>query len=459
MRRLAVTITLLCGIAAVAFSQNYNFDSFLPLFQEGDNEGMKKMLDQWDPKNADYFAASFEYWAQIAKTPEDVIKAFESATEGCANYPDRLDLMFDAVYGLLLMEDYSAATSWLDLILSTHSENGGQWLMINEAPVEDSRNAILSGIDKYLSAMRELDSPDQVDLWMDRTCVKYPLFKNGLLIIKERWLVSEWKQNEARDILKSILDEDPDYRAALLDLADLSYSCNDYDSAIDCLERLIELDPDENLIKNLEICKKNKDAEYSVPDLEGLKRLVENDRPQYDALLARFQADDPTLSEEEIRTVYYGYAFTDAYNPLFTEYSKVNDLMNEGDLDAAKSTAESLLKDYPVCMSLLRQLAIIANKQGVEDQVVLNRYVKLIGAIMSTGNGRSIDKSFYVISVPDIYEILRDVIGIQGLASQEALSKDGRQYDCMNVLDYSGQAQSVYFNVDLPYYGYDRLLR
>ena len=462
MKRLAWLIVLLSGTFSLSFAQTYDFESFAPLMENRDTAAIRKMLDGWEPKNGDYYAASYNYWILTSEDREDALHTFEVVKEGTELYPDRLDLRFGMIYGLMKVDNYSEMLSGMDGVLARNEENGGQWLWMNDEPVEDSRHSILSSFDDYLSGMRAMGHGEEADRWIDGACETFPRFKSGLLIIRERRLTDEKKTDEAREILQSILDEDPDYRAALMDLGFLCYFYNDFDTAISCFERLLELTDDEEdkriLTDYLTRCREEQARGFFPPDHEELEKFVKKHRKQYDALSARFEAADPTLSYEEIRKVYYGYAFTEDYSPM-DRFQDVNDLLQEGDLDAARAEAESQLKKYPVSLWLLRQLFIIAMEQ--EDDESAAKYqrkcVSLLDGILSTGNGRTMDRAIHVISTTDEYIILSEVFDMESFEGQ-ALVNDGKSsYDRMDFIDTYGEAITLYFNVDLIFRKYNEL--
>ena len=429
--------------------------------ESGDTVAIRKMLDEWEPKNADYYAAAFNYSIISTDSHDDALHAFDIVKEGIDRYPDRLDLWFGMVYALLRVEDYTAVLSGLDGVLARNAENGGEWLWMNDEPEEDSRETILTCIDDYLSGMRVAGQQELVDQWLDSACAAYPSLKNGFLIIRERWLTDERKTDEALQILQAILDDDPEYRAALLDKGFLAYHSNDFDTAVSCFEKLYELAEDEEeratLTEYVQACRNEQAQEYFPPDLDEMERFVENERGQYDALSARFAEADPTLTDEEIRKVYYGYAFTESYSPMSDYSTMVDALIKENKLGEAKDVAEGLLKKYPVSLWLLRQLFIISMEQEEDTESYQYRYVRLVNGILSTGNGRTVDKAIYVIDVDDEYEILNEVLDMESFDSQTLVEDGGSAFDRMDFTNSYEEALTIYFNVDLLFRKYNEL--
>lgn len=461
MKRIPVLLALILSCYTASFAQTYDFKTFEPLMEGPDTAAIRKMLDEWEPHNADYYAALFNYSIIVAEDGEDASQTFDVMDEGVSAFPDRLDLRFARIYTRMKLEDYPAVLSGLDDVLSRNDEIGGEWLWTDDEPVEDTRNSILSAIDDYLSQMRESGQQEAVDTWIDGAAGAYPFFKNGFLIIRERWLAEEWRQDESIDILRSILADDPEYRAALYDLAYLSYLRNDYDTAAELFGKLRDLSDDETEIADFEgyinICLTEQAQEYFPPDLKEIERFVKKDRKGYDALVERFAAADTTLTDEEIRKVYYGYAFTESYSPYADYTTMVNALMKEGKEDEAWSVADGLLEKNPVSLWLLRELFLMT--EGEEADGYQRRYSRLMDGILSTGNGRSMDRAIHVIIVDDEYEILNEVFGMQSLNGQALVGDSGSAYDRMEFMNSYGDAVTLYFNVDLLFRKYDEIFK
>jgi tetratricopeptide (TPR) repeat protein len=320
---------------------------------------------------------------------------------------------------------------------------------------------MLPEVDGWLTSLRGSGEMETADSWMERMSSEFPYLKNPFLIMRERWLCKEWKRDEAMDILHSILEGDPEYLAALSDLAYLSYLSNDYETAIEMYGRLLALEEDEgekewlaHIISGLQ----EEQAEEPLrPDMDALERMVKKDRPQYDALVTRFEAADTTLTVEDVQKVYYGHAFTESYNPMATYHSIVDDLLDEDKPDEAKAAAAGLLKEHPVDLWLLEQLALISDQEDPEYEGYFNRFIILADAIMATGNGRSPGRAVCVIDVSDEYVLLNEVFGMKSLAAQALASEGGSSFDRMDFIDRDEEARTAFFNVDLLFRKYNEM--
>jgi hypothetical protein len=136
----------------------------------------------------------------------------------------------------------------------------------------------------------------------------------------------------------------------------------------------------------------------------------------------------------------------------------VNVLTEQGKLDEAKKVAEGLLKKYPVSLWLLKQLYFISQDLEEDSDNYLDRYVRLTDSIVSSGNGRSPDRSIHVISTSDEYEIL-DYFRARSFGGQSLVEHDGSAFDRMDFVNDYGDTVSLYFNVDLIFRKYNEIIQ
>jgi len=77
----------------------------------------------------------------------------------------------------------------------------------------------------------------------------------------------------------------------------------------------------------------------------------------------------------------------------------------------------------------------------------------LINSIRNSGDGKSPETAWVVITVHEEYVILR-VLGFRP-SQQSLLSQNGHSYDVMKVKNAEdGTEQTFYFNVDIPFKHY-----
>jgi hypothetical protein len=136
----------------------------------------------------------------------------------------------------------------------------------------------------------------------------------------------------------------------------------------------------------------------------------------------------------------------------------VNALMDQDKPDEAKKVAEGLLKKNPVSLWLLKQLYFISRDLGEDSDSYYFRYVRLTDGIVSSGNGRSPDRSIHVISTSDEYEIL-DYFRARSFGGQSLVEYGGSAFDRMDFVNDYGDAISLYFNVDLLFRKYNEIFQ
>lgn len=121
----------------------------------------------------------------------------------------------------------------------------------------------------------------------------------------------------------------------------------------------------------------------------------------YPNLLIRYNAGDTTLTVDDYRYLYYGYAFRDDYKPLATNDDLDRTLLVASRLDPDKPLVEDLeaiitsgaaaLERDPFSPKLLNLMAYAYGALGNKEQetAYYDRTNKVIAAIKSTGDGLS----------------------------------------------------------------------
>ncbi len=119
----------------------------------------------------------------------------------------------------------------------------------------------------------------------------------------------------------------------------------------------------------------------------------------YPNLLIRYNAGDTTLTVDDYRYLYYGYAFRDEYKPLATNDDLDRTLLVASRLDPDKPRVEDLeaiitsgaaaLEQDPFSPKLLNLMAFAYGALGNKEQetAYYDRMQKVIAAIKSTGDG------------------------------------------------------------------------
>lgn len=131
--------------------------------------------------------------------------------------------------------------------------------------------------------------------------------------------------------------------------------------------------------------------------------------------------------------------------------------LNKKDYPAALKDAEAVLESNYVNIDA-HYVALAANQEmGAMDKAEFHRTIfrGLINSILSSGNGKSPETAWVVITVHEEYVVL-SALGFMRFPMQQSLMhKDGHSYDMMKAKKAEdGTEQNFYFNVDIPFKHY-----
>ncbi len=203
------------------------------------------------------------------------------------------------------------------------------------------------------------------------------------------------------------------------------------------------------------------DAVISVnaPDYKQIKKEInlKNSEFYYPELLRRFEAADTTLTAAQLFHFYFGTATRSDYNPYrMSDYGAIQKALTKetpGKEDwenAAKSIDEQLKSDPTNIRFHLFKHVVYSNLYGPEAEQTVGAYnqvIMLLSAVTSTGDGRSKETAYHVISVVDEYGIL-DVYGLTP-KMQSLVEDKGQSYDVMELEDNKYGLESMYFNITM----------
>ncbi len=180
------------------------------------------------------------------------------------------------------------------------------------------------------------------------------------------------------------------------------------------------------------------------------------DQPsEYASLLASLKAGKTDIDYTRLRLSYMDSPEYKAAKDVSDSEKAMIEALNKKDYPAALKNAEIVLDSEYVNMDA-HFVAYIANREmGAMDKAEFHRTVfrGLIDSIRNSGDGKSMEKAWVVISVHEEYVLLR-VLGFT-LSEQSLMRKDGHSYDVMKVKNAEdGTEQAFYFNVDIPFKHY-----
>lgn len=186
-------------------------------------------------------------------------------------------------------------------------------------------------------------------------------------------------------------------------------------------------------------------------------RIEKNSRDKsspyhYGKLFERYMRADSTMTLEEKRHLYYGYSFQDGYslNGEPEARKKLSELLQKNnadreDLESVLKYTSEILLDYPFSLRM-KEYRIYCFKQ-LERFNDANRetlqMAMIIDAILSTGDGTTKERCFYVINTINEYELLH-ILGFEYGGRQHLIDN---RYNYLTLHGNSYNLDGLYFEV------------
>ncbi|HCA08209.1 DUF4919 domain-containing protein [Chryseobacterium sp.] len=183
-------------------------------------------------------------------------------------------------------------------------------------------------------------------------------------------------------------------------------------------------------------------------NLDSIKIDVQNENSKfyYEKLIYKFKFDPTSLSDEEVKKLYYGKKFSN-YKPHFfdTDYLDFTKNFAQGNLKKAIIYGEKYLEKDPINPEVLTYLEIAYRKK---DKEAKNYYLyssqskTLLNCIMKNGDGKTKETAFKVNSVGEEY-LIANILGknIRTFKRTSSMEKDG------TIDEFSKGNESIYFMV------------
>ncbi len=186
---------------------------------------------------------------------------------------------------------------------------------------------------------------------------------------------------------------------------------------------------------------------------EQPKRSTEDaPKTSYATLLARAKKSDSTVDFKELRLA---YTETPEYNPYGGDRDtrqKMFALLQAKQFDQAVESAEKILATDFVEINA-HFVAYVANRElGRADKATFHKFMfdGLIESIKGSGDGRSLETAFVVISTDEEY-VLFNFLGLRP-AEQSLMTRNGHSFDRMTANNPKTNETVVYFfNIDKPF--------
>jgi hypothetical protein len=160
----------------------------------------------------------------------------------------------------------------------------------------------------------------------------------------------------------------------------------------------------------------------------------------------------------DFRAMRLAFFETPEYSPLMGMFDNraLNAALGQGDYAGAVKTADAILERNFVDLNA-HMVASIAHRQtGNEEKARFHRAIAegLLDSIRATGDGKSPETAFEVISISEEYALFR-ALGVRAV-KQSLVQEKGHSYDAVVVVDQRNQQSTYYFNVDKPFSAYGR---
>lgn len=197
---------------------------------------------------------------------------------------------------------------------------------------------------------------------------------------------------------------------------------------------------------------KSQEWTFQTPEYEKISLEIQDSSSiyYYPRLMSRLVAYDTTLTIVDYRHLYYGYIFQKEYQPYWKspEEEKLvkfyrSKKISEKDYDKIIELASHSINEFPFDLRQMNFMGYIYHLKGDEEMSLkINRkFHGIFGAIMSTGDGKTCETGYHVISVSHEYVFLNL---FQFTMTSQALTGD---CDYLSLEKDRRNIEGVYFNI------------
>lgn len=198
----------------------------------------------------------------------------------------------------------------------------------------------------------------------------------------------------------------------------------------------------------------------TAPDNETIFEQINNPGSScyYPNLMGRYMMGDTTITANEFRCLYYGYAYQDQYRPLEPAPADLEAAMTvlaanpepdfEGALKLIKACEKALPSD-PFNLQLLNVLMYAYNTAGVKSGEATNyfRFRNVINAINGSGDGLTEKTPYHILS----FNAASDLLTSKGLTPGKPMLIS-RSTDFIPVVEKREGVKGYYFDFSRIYW-------
>lgn len=195
-------------------------------------------------------------------------------------------------------------------------------------------------------------------------------------------------------------------------------------------------------------------TDITAPDYASIEQNINNSNSPYyyPKLFEKYMQADASMTLEEKRHLYYGYALTTNYAP-FSRAQEEKDLYellvqsNPGKKEYEKvlKYTDIILQNYPYSLRIKDYRIYCLKELGRIQEAELEMAQKeiIIDAVLSSGDGTTKETSLYVINPVNEYEFI-DLIGYEYAGREELIEN---RYDYLVLNENSYNLKGMYFDV------------
>lgn len=183
-------------------------------------------------------------------------------------------------------------------------------------------------------------------------------------------------------------------------------------------------------------------------NLDSIKQNVQNENSNlfYEKLIYKFKFDPTSMSDDEVKNLYYGKNFSKYKTSFFdTDYLDFTKSFARGSMKKAIFYGEKYLEKDPTNSEVLTYMEIAFNKKDRESKkhILYSLQAKtLLNCILKSGDGKTKETAIKVNSVGEEY-LIANILGknIKGYKRSSIMQKDG-------VIDgFTKGNDAIYFKV------------
>jgi hypothetical protein len=197
---------------------------------------------------------------------------------------------------------------------------------------------------------------------------------------------------------------------------------------------------------------------YESIDIEKIKTAIQDEDSEffYPVLFERYSKNDTTLNLDDYRHLYYGHALQPYYNPTISRNDdsarSLRNTLNSPnpDFKRVNDLANFVLRLDPFSIDAIYILGVSYEILGDEKNmnIYIDKFTKLVQTIIGSGDGKTPESAYTVISISDEYAFL-NALGLK-YKSQALIQANGKPYDHITVeKDEELGIESLYFNIEL----------